>query len=137
MVMIRARFIFVGVLALVGFLVVPAIFRQTRTPIEGDLSPGEVEQIRGRINRTMLQSVLKQCSWNEPGKSLRLARDLFRTRILLIEKRTDGFVAVFTGYGNDPIVNGFAFWSVFRGPNGWEAGGDGQPLRRPIPSPAR
>jgi len=102
--------------------------------VTGDLTAKEVSQISRDVRRLMHPSLLPDVSWRSIRQLPSVLRERARTRILSIDRRTEGFVAVRTASPSDADPG--RFWSVFREGDIWRVDG-ARPRRLQFMSPVR
>ena len=91
-------------------------------------------QISRDVRRLMHPSLLPDISWRSIRQLPSVLRERARTRVLSIDRRTEGFVAVRTGSPSDADPG--RFWSVFRQGDTWRVDG-ARPRRPQIMPPAK
>ena len=93
------------------------------TEVIGSLNDTELRQIREGVTKEMRQPLFTDASWNGIRGAANELWNRMRTRIRSIERRTDGFVVVFTGTKSDWEGGRGTLWVVFNGTNGWTVRG--------------
>ena len=131
----KPKTIVLAAAVLLAVLVVLIILNQNPpVQVTGDLTSKEVSQISRDVRRLMHPSLLPDISWRSIRQLPSVLRERARTRILSIDRRTEGFVAVRTGSPSDADPG--RFWSVFREGDTWRVHG-ARPRRLQFMSPVR
>ncbi len=120
----RAITVIAAGLVLFAAMLVLAGRREEPIQVSGGLTDREVKDICSAVSHKMAPPVLPDLSMKSICAVPSVIRERFRRprpRIWKVERRNDVFVGVTVRSPRDATPRPYAFWSVFKGTNGWNA----------------
>ena len=126
----KATAITVAIAGLVLFAVMLVLATGPEDPIQvsGGLTDREVKDICSAVRHKMTPpAILPDLSMQSICAAPSVIRERFRRpkpRIWKVERRNNVFVGVTGRFPRDATPQPYAFWSVFKGTNGWNVEGE-------------